>query len=67
MKVESYSVQGPVDGFVKQHAVWMQNGCTGAPLIFLQRPKWITNDEQWQKIVGSVRLNLPADFEVGGV
>ena len=66
MKVESYSVQGPVAGLVKQHAVWVQEGCNGTPLIYLQRPKWIANDDQWQKIVSSVRLNLPTDFEVGG-
>jgi len=34
------------------------------PLVYLQRPKWITNDSVWAKIVDSVRLNLPKNFEV---
>ena len=67
MKVESYTVQGPVEGLVKQHAIWAQEGCTGAPLVYLQRPKWIANDVQWFTIVDSVRLVLPAGFEVGGL
>jgi hypothetical protein len=30
----------------------------------MQRPKWITNDVVWARIVDSVRLNLPNNFEV---
>ena len=67
MKVESYSVGGPVDGLVKQHAIWAQEGSTVAPLVYLQRPKWIANDAQWFTIVNAIRLQLPAGFEVGGL
>ena len=67
MKVESYTVEGPIDGLVKQHAIWAQEGSTGAPLVYLQRPKWIANDAQWLAIVASIRLELPVCFEVGGL
>ena len=67
MKVKSYSVSGPIDGLVKQHAVWVEEGSFLAPLIYLQRPKWIANDAQWLEIVNSVRITLPVDFEVGGL
>lgn len=67
MKVESYSVEGPIKGLVKQHTVWAQEASCMAPLIYLQRPKWTVNDAQWLVIVNSVRLELPADFEVGGL
>lgn len=67
MKIESYTVEGPIDGLVKQHAIWVHEGGVVAPLIYLQRPKWIVNDAQWLTIVNSVRMVLPADFEVGGL
>ena len=67
MKVESYAVEPPIDGLIKQHAVWGHEASTIFPLIYLQRPKWITNDAQWLAIVNSVRLVLPANFEVGGL
>ena len=66
MKVKSYSVEGPIDGLVKQSAVWGYDKQCIFPLIYLQRPKWIANDAQWQTIVNSVRMVLPPDFEVGG-
>ena len=67
MKIESYGVQGPIEGLVKQHAIWVHEGSTGTPLVYLQRPKWIANDAQWSVIVTSIRLELPVDFEVGGL
>ena len=67
MKVKSYSVEGPIEGLIKQHAVWAEEGSCIFPLIYLQRPKWIVKDDQWKKIVNSVRLTLPENFEVGGV
>ena len=67
MKIESYTVEGPIDGLVKQYAIWIKdNGCI-SPLVYLQRPKWIANDAQWLAIVHSIRLTLPVGFEVGGL
>lgn len=67
MKVKSYALSGPIEGLVKQHAIWAEEGTCMAPLIYLQRPKWISNDAQWKKICESVRLELPKEFEVGGL
>lgn len=64
MQLKSCSVDGPVKGLCKQYAVWGHNGVGACPLIFLQRPKWIKDDGVWQKIVDSVKLDLPVDFEV---
>ena len=64
MKIKSYSVEGPIVGLVKQFAVWGEEGSCSAPLIYLQRPNWITNDAQWLTVVNSVRMVLPLDFEV---
>ena len=58
MKPKSYSVNGPINGICKQHAVWVNSGSVSAPLIYLQRPKWIKNDEVWNEIVKSVRIDL---------
>jgi hypothetical protein len=67
MKVESYSIASPAKGLSKQHVILANEGCTGAPLVYLQRPKWIADDAQWLAIVASIRLELPAGFEVGGL
>lgn len=64
MLLKSYSVDGPVEGLCKQQAVWGHSGVRACPLIFLQRPKWIKDDSVWQKIVDSVKLDLPVGFEV---
>ena len=64
MKVESYFIGSPVDGFTKQWAVWCQEGSKSAPLVYLQRPKWIVDDAQWETIVNSISVNLPFQFEV---
>lgn len=65
MKVTHYYTSGPVEGLCKQSAIWArgaeQNG--HAPLVFLQRPKWITDDAAWAQIVRSVQLKLPRGFE----
>ena len=67
MKVKTYSVNSPFKGLNKQHAIWAHEGGISGPLVYLQRPKWIANDAQWLTIVNSVRMVLPADFEVGGL
>ncbi len=64
MKIESYSIVRPVQGICKQYAIWGNAGNRTAPLVYLQRPKWIAESE-WECIVKLVRLELPQDFEVG--
>ena len=65
MKVHHYHVSGPIDGACKQSAVWARGKEGGhSPLIYLQRPKWITDDAAWNQIVKSVRINLPRNLEV---
>lgn len=65
IKLTHYHTSGPVDGLCKQSAIWGRGETTAdSPLVFLQRPKWITDDTVWNKIVDSVQLNLPCGFEV---
>lgn len=64
MKVTHYHTAKPVSGICKQHAIWGREGSISSPLVYLQRPKWIKDDAAWEKIVESVRLNLPRGFEV---
>jgi hypothetical protein len=44
--------------------VWGQDGNITAPLFCMQRPKWIKDDACWEKIVTSVKLNLPSETEI---
>ena len=67
MKVDFYHTSGPVSGLCKQSAIWVRDSKVPAgytPLVYLQRPKWITDDEAWNKIVSSVQLKLPKGYEV---
>jgi hypothetical protein len=59
MKPTSYCTQKPSKGICKQSAIWVTEGGRTAPLIYLQRPKWIKDDDVWEKIVESVSIDLP--------
>ena len=65
MKIVSYGTSKPIDGLCKQSAVWMNDDSGScAPLIYLQRPKWIKDDAVWETVTKAVRINLPQGFEV---
>lgn len=64
MKIKSYSVNGPVLPIVKQHAIWVDGGEGLYPLVYFQRPKWLKDDAKWLQIMKSIKLELPAGFEV---
>lgn len=64
MKLVRYSLFRP--GLTtKQHGIFAtENGSVYMPLVYLQRPKWIKNDEVWKEICESVRVELPKNYEV---
>lgn len=64
MRITRYHISGPVKGLWKQSAIVGSSGVYSSPLVYLQRPKWIKDDEVWKKIVESIQLNLPVDLEV---
>ena len=64
MKIENYHVSQPIEGLVKQYAIWVGDGSTRiAPLVYLQRPKWIKDDKVWEHVVQSIRLELPKGYD----
>jgi len=65
MRVEAYTVCNPITGLCKQRAIWATEGGRMSPLVYLQRPKWITNDDDWDKITSAIRLELPKNTEIG--
>lgn len=64
MKIDSYSISGPISGICKQHAMWAQEGSVTSPLIYFQRPAWIKDDSVWLKLVKSIKLEVQHGFEV---
>lgn len=64
MKLESYCIGNPchiskqfrLDGFFEPNIL--------STLVYLQRPKWIKDEEVWEKIVDSIKLELPVGFDV---
>ena len=61
-----YGTSGPVSGLRKQNAIvgYAQEGNYMSTILYLQRPKWIKDDDVWQKICDSVRLDLPQGMEI---
>ena len=66
MKVSSYSLSKPHKGIGKQYSIIAREARNNSyyTLIYLKRPKWIEDDECWEKICKSVELNLAHGFEV---
>lgn len=67
MKVTHYATSGPTPGLRKQSCILGRGAKPDnvyTPLVYFQRPKWIKDDACWDKIVQSIRLQLPRDFEV---
>lgn len=64
MKLQSYCTGSP-DSFSKQYRLdGLYDPNIIATLVYLQRPKWIKDDEVWKKIVDSIKLELPLGFDV---
>ena len=68
MKLTSYFLHHPENKkcvMSKQYSIWgqFQSNCI-SPLIYLQRPKWIKDDEVWKQVCESVKIELPENFEV---
>ena len=64
MKVTHYHIEKGVTGLCKQHAIWGRDGNACAPLVYLQRPKWIKDDAVWEQLVNSIQLKFPKGKEV---
>jgi hypothetical protein len=45
----------------KQYAVWGVTGNKQYPLLYLQKPKWMT-DKQYEKICKCIQLNAPKNI-----
>lgn len=66
-KVKAYSLnKEPIAGICKRPSLWAHFSDVNsiAPLMYLLRPKWIKSDAVWDKILDSIRLELPKDMEV---
>lgn len=66
MKLGKYSVEPPIEGLTKRWAIWGHDAEKNsmAPLVYLERPKWIKDDSAWEKIVRGIELNLKMMAEI---
>ena len=65
--INTYSISTkPLTNICKQPALWGdscgKHGNTSVPLIYFQKPKWIS-EESFLKIIESIHLNLPRGFK----
>ena len=59
MRIESYSVETIAPH--KRPAIWAISGNGIYPICNLRKPAWMT-DEQFERVVKSIRLDAPADI-----
>jgi hypothetical protein len=65
MKLRRYHIGKPLDGVCKSDALWgTDKAGVDVPLIYFRRPKWITSDAAWNKIINSIVLKLSNGFEI---
>ena len=64
MKADGYHISEPIKGICESHVLWISEGNGYALLIYFQKPKWIEDEELWQRIVASIRITLPAETEI---
>lgn len=65
MIVKAYYQTGACRPLWNQNCILITNGeGIETPAIFLQRPKWVTDDVGWSILCKSVRLELPIGFEL---
>ena len=58
MKIDSYSISKKgIRGVVKGAAIWGHVGTTVFPLVYLRKPKHLS-DSDWQEVLDGVRLEL---------
>jgi len=49
----------PLEFVCKQYGIWIStDNVSWQPLIYLQRPKWIKSDADWEKITKSVEIKM---------
>ena len=48
---------GPMEGVCKSHGIWVQEGSKIAPLIYLRKPKRMT-DEDFETILNSLSVTI---------
>lgn len=40
-------ISGPISGVCKRPGLWVIEGSKAYPLVYFQKPKWITDDDAW--------------------
>ncbi len=61
--IESYSICEPIKGVCKSRAIWGSSGNMTFPLVYLRKPKHLTED-QFKEIVGQLSLSLPVGYTI---
>lgn len=59
MTIESYSIETISPS--KRPAIWAVNGNKFYPVCYLQKPKWMS-DEQFQKVIDCIKWDAPQDI-----
>lgn len=54
-------LSGPIKGICKSHALWAKDGVTITPIVFLHKPKWVTNNDAWVKFIRGMFMSISAE------
>lgn len=54
-------LSGPIKGVSKSHALWVERGVSCAPIVFLRKPKWVTNNDAWVQFIRGAFTAIDAE------
>ena len=60
----NFVLSGPIKGVSKSHALWIEDGVTSIPLVFLRKPKWVTNNDAWVRFIRGAFTTIDAEGQV---
>ena len=54
-------LSGPIKGVSKTYALWVEDGATSVPIVFLRKPKWVANNDAWEKFIRGAFTAISAE------
>ena len=56
-------LSGPIKCASKSHSLWIDDDVMCAPIAFLRKPKWVTNNDVWEKFLRGVSVTVSAEVQ----
>jgi hypothetical protein len=64
VRIKQIERSGSCPPLFSQNCLLGNDGSVSAPIAYLQRPKWVKDDDCWKTICESITISLPHGFEI---